>query len=209
MRSAQIKMIVGLGNPGSEYANTRHNAGFMAIDELAGRSTFRCSSPVAKRGALVREATVMNQAPGASRFDQLSPEKLIVVQPQSFMNCSGGPVSKLANDFELDPEEILVIHDEIDLPLGDVRVKVGGGHAGHNGLRSIIDKLQSNAFVRIRIGVGRPSGQMPVADFVLAQIKGRAADEVHASVQTAVDAVEDLLLHGVVHARDRFNIRSS
>lgn len=207
MRAPQIKMIVGLGNPGDEYANTRHNVGFMTLDALSSLSDVRASSWIMKRGALISEAQIFAPSNalqvGASRVAH----SVLLVKPQSFMNCSGGPVSKLASDYELDPEEILVIHDELDLPAGDVRVKVGGGHAGHNGLRSIIDKLQSNAFVRVRIGIGRPVGRMPVADFVLAQIHRNAAEDVQQAVHRATDIAQDIVISGVVHARDTYNVR--
>ncbi len=144
-----IRMVAGLGNPGEEYAATRHNAGFCAIDVLAE-----------KAGASYWK----NQAGAAAAGGK---GMVVLVKPQSYMTTRGGPISTLCAQHKVKPEELLVIHDELDIPAGDVRVKVGGGHAGHNGLRSIIDKLGSRDFSRIRAGIGNPPGRMPVADFVL------------------------------------------
>lgn len=185
-----IQMIVGLGNPGPDYAHTRHNAGFTTIDVLADRTgvTYWKS----QGGAEV----------GIGRYKG---EEIILAKPQSFMNLSGGPVSKLADIYGLEPEEILVIHDELDIPAGDVRVKFGGGHAGHNGLRSIIDKLQSRNFSRLRFGIGRPPGKMAVADYVLRQLKGDYAEQFTFQAQDAADICEYILDSSVLTARDKFN----
>ena len=139
-----IKLVVGLGNPGPEYADNRHNAGFMAVDELARE--LRATYWKSEHGALTAHVKRGGQ-------------ELILAKPQSFMNTSGGPVSKIAAAYKIAPEEILVIHDELDIPNGDVRVKVGGGHGGHNGLRSIHDKLGSNAYARVRVGIDHPPGR--------------------------------------------------
>ena len=126
-----IRMIAGLGNPGEEYASTRHNAGFKTVDELARRAGV--SYWKNQLGAEVATTKVRDaEAEGGAR-------EVVLVKPQSFMNTSGGPISKLCREYKVAPEEVLVVHDELDIPEGDVRVKVGGGHAGHNGLRSIID----------------------------------------------------------------------
>ena len=187
-----IKLVVGLGNPGDEYANTRHNAGFRTVDELARR----CGATYWKTqcGALVTSARIAG-------------EQIILAKPQSFMNCSGGPVSKLLDEYHTDITELLVIHDELDIPEGDVRVKVAGGHGGHNGLRSIIDKCCSRDFNRLRFGIGRPPGKMDVATFVLRQLKGEQASSFDVTVQEAADAVELIIQHGVVYGRDHINAK--
>lgn len=146
----EIRLVAGLGNPGEEYENTRHNAGFRAIEELgerlgAGYWKSQCGAKV----AVVRVR------------GQEGPREVILAMPQDFMNTSGGPISKLCREYRVAPEELLVIHDELDLDPGDVRVKVGGGHAGHNGLKSIINKLGSRDFSRIRVGIGMPRDACP------------------------------------------------
>ena len=192
-----IRMVAGLGNPGAEYAETRHNAGFQTVDEIARRAGV--SYWKNQQGAEVALVKVADQAAeGGMR-------EVVLVKPQSFMNTSGGPISKLCATYHVAPEELLVVHDELDIPAGDVRVKVGGGHAGHNGLRSIIDKLGSRDFSRIRFGIGEPPGRMSGADFVLKQLRGRDAEDFADTVMRAADAVELALSRGVVFARDHVN----
>lgn len=193
----KIRMVAGLGNPGEEYANTRHNAGFKAIDELARQANV--SYWKNQSGAEVALVSINDaDEPSGKR-------EIALVKPQSYMNTSGGPISKLCREYKVAPEELLVIHDELDIPAGDVRVKVGGGHAGHNGLRSIIDKLGSRDFCRIRTGIGSPPGRMPVADFVLKQLRAKEADDFADTCMRAADAAGTALVHGVIFARDHVN----
>ena len=193
----KIRMVAGLGNPGDEYENTRHNAGFKAIDELARQAGVTYWKT--QLGAEVAVIQVHDpEADGARR-------EVVLVKPQSYMNTSGGPISKLCAQYQVSVEELLVIHDELDIPEGDVRVKVGGGHAGHNGLRSIIDKLGGRDFSRIRVGIGNPPGRMPVADFVLKQFRPKELDEFEATCARAADAAGLALTQGVVYARDHVN----
>ena len=193
----KIRMVAGLGNPGDEYENTRHNAGFKAIDELARQAGVTYWKT--QLGAEVAVIQVHDpDADGARR-------EVVLVKPQSYMNTSGGPISKLCAQYQVSVEELLVIHDELDIPEGDVRVKVGGGHAGHNGLRSIIDKLGGRDFSRIRVGIGNPPGRMPVADFVLKQFRPKELDEFEATCARAADAAGLALTQGVVYARDHVN----
>lgn len=193
----KIRMVAGLGNPGEEYENTRHNAGFRSIDELARRANV--SYWKNQSGAEVATINVNDpDAEGGKR-------EVVLVKPQSFMNTSGGPISKLCATYKIAPEELLVIHDELDIPAGDVRVKVGGGHAGHNGLRSIIDKLGSRDFSRIRVGIGNPPGRMQVADFVLKQLRAKEAEEFEDTTYRAAEAAALALTRGVVLARDHVN----
>ena len=189
--TAARALIVGLGNPGAEYERTRHNVGFEVVDELAQR--WRCDLRRAKRDrALV----------GECRSDG---ELVVLAEPQTFMNLSGESVAPLARRFRVAPEHLVVVHDELDLPAGRLRVKVGGGLAGHNGLRSIKAHLHSDAFVRIRIGVGKPPSAAHGADHVLSRVGGgerRLLDEV---VAVAADAVETILADGAETAMNRFN----
>lgn len=190
-----MQVIVGLGNPGEEYAHTRHNAGFEVIDLLAQR--WGVSYWKNTCGALVGEAKV--------RLASGDVEKVILAKPQSFMNLSGGPVSRLCRDYEEDPAELIVIHDELDINPGTVRVKKGGGHAGHNGLRSIIEKLGTRDFLRVRTGIGRPLGRMSVVDFVLQAPKKEAKDDFDEACVLAADAVESLLNEGLERTQNAFN----
>lgn len=193
----KIRMVAGLGNPGEEYARTRHNAGFCAVDELARQANVTYWKN--QSGAEVASIQVNEpDAEGGKR-------EVLLVKPQSYMNTSGGPISKLCAAHKIRPEELLVIHDELDIPAGDVRVKVGGGHAGHNGLRSIIDKLGSRDFSRIRVGIGDPPGRMAVADFVLKQLRAREAEEFDDAAFRAAEAAALALTRGVIFARDHVN----
>ena len=193
----KIRMVAGLGNPGEEYENTRHNAGFKAIDELARQAGVTYWKN--QLGAEVATIQVHDpEAEGGRR-------EVLLVKPQSFMNTSGGPISKLCAQNKITVEELLVIHDELDIPEGDVRVKVGGGHAGHNGLRSIIDKMGSRDFSRIRTGIGNPPGRMAVADFVLKQFRPKELEDFENTCARAADAAGLALTQGVVYARDHVN----
>lgn len=193
----KIRMVAGLGNPGDEYADTRHNAGFKTIDELARQANVTYWKN--QLGAEVASIQVHDpDAEGGRR-------EVLLVKPQSYMNTSGGPISKLCAQHKISADELLVIHDELDIPEGDVRVKVGGGHAGHNGLRSIIDKMGSRDFSRIRVGIGNPPGRMAVADFVLKQFRPKELEAFQDTCNRAADAAGLTLTQGVVYARDHVN----
>ncbi|WP_205407557.1 aminoacyl-tRNA hydrolase [Collinsella phocaeensis] len=193
----KIRMVAGLGNPGDEYADTRHNAGFQAIDELARQANVTYWKN--QLGAEVASIQVHDPDAGGGR------REVLLVKPQSYMNTSGGPISKLCAQHKISADELLVIHDELDIPEGDVRVKVGGGHAGHNGLRSIIDKMGSRDFSRIRVGIGNPPGRMAVADFVLKQFRPKELEAFQDTCNRAADAARLALTQGVVYARDHVN----
>lgn len=182
-KSAAIRIVCGLGNPDAEYAHTRHNAGFATIDALAARHGVRYWKSEA--GAQVASISVTG-ADGERR-------EVLLAKPMSYMNTSGGPLSKLARAHRVRPEEILVVHDEVDLAAGEVRLKLGGGLNAHNGLRSIADKLGSRDFARVQFGIGRPPGRMAVADYVLRELKGGFLDEFELTVERAADVVEDAL----------------
>ena len=183
-------VIVGLGNPGDEYAQTRHNAGFRTVDIIADELGARYWKT--ECGAFTAKAAYRD-------FD------LLLVKPQSFMNVSGGPVKKALDAYGVAPDHLIVVHDELDIPSGTVRVKFGGGHAGHNGLRSICDKLGTRDWFRVRCGIGRPPGRMDVADFVLSVPKKEAADEFAQAIDIASRATLSLVENGLEKTQQSFN----
>jgi peptidyl-tRNA hydrolase, PTH1 family len=184
-----MKIIIGLGNPDRKYERTRHNAGFMAVDELARSLSLDLAKE--KAHALI----------GAGR---LGAEQVVLAKPQTYMNESGKAAASLLREFYGSPGDLIVIHDELDLPLGAVRVKIGGGHGGHNGLRSIIEALAGD-FVRVRIGIGRPLSSEDAADYVLSPF---LAEERKAAAEAAVraaEAVRVILAEGAAKAMNLFN----
>ena len=181
---------VGLGNPGNEYAHTRHNAGFDTIDALAEELGVRYWKT--ECGSLTGKASWHG-------FD------LILAKPQSYMNTSGGPVKQLLVQYHLSADDLIVVHDELDINPGTIRVKKGGGHAGHNGLRSIIDKLGTREWLRVRVGIGRPPGKMPVADYVLSHPVKEAKDDFESAVGLAQKACLSLLENGLEKTQQAFN----
>lgn len=208
-REVPIGIVCGLGNPGREYEGTRHNAGFLAIDELGcelGASYWKT-----KPGALVAEVTLPGAAGGGARSSgggrSGGARTLVLVKPQAFMNCSGGPLKKLAEEYRVPPAGILVIHDELEIGAGEVRVRMGGGHAGHNGLRSLCDKLGTHDFPRVRVGIGRPPGRMAPADFVLNQLRGRDLEDFQVTVADAALAARVAVEQGLAAALARYGGR--
>ena len=188
-------LVVGLGNPGPTYAGNRHNVGFMAVDDLAARAGDRLSRH--KRAvALVAESRV--GSPGAS-------ERVVLAEPQSFMNDSGGPVKALLDFYKIAPDRLVVLHDELDIAFGTLRVKFGGGDNGHNGLKSIRSSIGTGDFFRVRMGIGRPPGRQDPADFVLRDFPASERAEAGVLVGRAADAVETLVLSGLERAQQRYN----
>lgn len=183
---ATIAIVCGLGNPDADYERTRHNAGFATVDVLAARHGVRYWKSEA--GAQVASLT-WRGADGEQR-------EVLLAKPMSYMNTSGGPLSKLARAHRVAPQQILVVHDEVDLAAGEVRLKLGGGLNAHNGLRSIADKLGSRDFARVQFGIGRPPGKMHVADYVLRELKGGFLDEFNITAERAADLVERVLTEG-------------
>lgn len=183
---ATIAIVCGLGNPDADYERTRHNAGFATVDVLAARHGVRYWKSEA--GAQVASLT-WRGADGEQR-------EVLLTKPMSYMNTSGGPLSKLARAHRVAPQQILVVHDEVDLAAGEVRLKLGGGLNAHNGLRSIADKLGSRDFARVQFGIGRPPGKMQVADYVLRELKGGFLDEFNITAERAADLVERILTEG-------------
>ena len=183
-------LIAGLGNPGEEYAHTRHNAGFDTVDKIAEQIGVRYWK--SQGGALVGK--------GAYRG-----EELVLAKPQSYMNTSGGPVKSLMSTYKVAPDHLIVIHDELDIDPGTIRCKFGGGHAGHNGLRSICDKLGTRDWFRVRCGIGRPPGRMPVADYVLSLPKKEQAEDFAQATDLAAEATLFLVENGLEKTQQKFN----
>lgn len=184
-----MHLVVGLGNPGTRYAKTRHNVGFRVVERLAGRG----GSSTDKKlfGALVGDAV-------------LGGKKATLAMPQQFMNVSGQPTASLLGYYKVPAADLVVVHDDMDLPLGRLRVRVGGGHGGHNGIRDI-QRTCGAEFVRIRMGVGRPPPQWDPADYVLSSFTPEEEPVVQSMVDTAADAVESVVRDGVTAAMNRFN----
>jgi peptidyl-tRNA hydrolase, PTH1 family len=189
-------LVVGLGNPGPAYAGHRHNAGYLVVEELASRmgSSFRAHKT--GRADVVEGRLGISGAPGP---------RVVLARPRCYMNESGGPVKALATFYKLEPEQLVVIHDEIDIPFGTLRVKLGGGDNGHNGLRSLRSALGTGDFYRVRSGVGRPPGRQEVADFLLSNYSTTERKELPFLVDRAADAVESLVTDGLAETQQRFN----
>lgn len=188
-------IVVGLGNPGGEHAQDRHNAGAMVLDELADR--MRVGFTTHKTRAAVAEAR-LGVLPGGAPGP-----RVVLAKPASWMNLSGGPVAALVRFFGSDAEHCVVVHDELDLDLGVVRVKRGGGEGGHNGLRDITKALGTKDYVRVRAGIGRPPGRMDPADFVLRGFSTTDRKELPFLLGDAADAVEAVVLHGLEAAQQQ------
>ena len=186
-------MVVGLGNPGRRYERTRHNAGFVVVERLAERWSIPADRK--QSGALVGDG-------------RIGDARVTLVRPQSFMNLSGQPVRALMDFLKLETPEIVVVHDEVDLPFGAVRCKQGGGHGGHNGLRDLNKHLGPD-YLRVRVGVGRPPEGWDTADYVLGTWAEDEAPRVGELIDGAADAVEHILREGISSAMNRFNPRTS
>lgn len=191
---ADTWLVVGLGNPGPDYARTRHNIGQMVLAELERRAG---ASPKrhGRAEALVAESRIIGGP------------KVVTAFPTTYMNRSGGPVAKLMDWFGVDADHVVVLHDELDLPLGSVRLKQGGGHGGHNGMRDII-AARGPEVLRVRLGIGRPPGRQDPADFVLKPFAKVEQDEVDLMVQLGADAVERIIAEGFLAAQQRIHAPS-
>jgi PTH1 family peptidyl-tRNA hydrolase len=186
----ELSLVVGLGNPGPQYAGNRHNVGFLVLDELAARMGGKFKAH--KSGADLLEG-------------RLAGGRAVLAKPRSFMNVSGGPVAGAARFYKLEPAAVVVVHDELDLPFGTVRLKLGGGENGHNGLRSISKSLGTRDYYRVRFGVGRPPGRMDPADYVLRDFAAAERKELAFELDRCADAVEALLAHGLETAQNSFH----
>lgn len=189
-------LVVGLGNPGAKYEATRHNVGQMALDVLADRIGARFAAH--KTNSRVAEGFIRPGGP-----------KLVLAKSNGYMNTSGGPVAGLAKYFDVEPERIIVLHDELDLPFDTLKVKQGGGHGGHNGLRDIAKALATPEFLRVRIGIGRPPGQQDPADFVLKPFATSERDNLAVLLEDAADATESLIEKGLLATQQTFHGRDA
>jgi PTH1 family peptidyl-tRNA hydrolase len=183
-------LIVGLGNPGPTYSGNRHNVGFMVLDELAQRVGGKFKAH--KGRADVVEG-------------RLAGEPVVLAKPKSYMNESGGPVAAVRSFFKVPIERLIVVHDELDIPYGTLRLKRGGGDNGHNGLRSLTRSLGSREYLRVRVGIGRPPGRQDPADFVLEDFRAAERKDLPFHVDRAADATEALITVGLEPAQNRFH----
>jgi PTH1 family peptidyl-tRNA hydrolase len=185
-------LVVGLGNPGTQYAGNRHNVGQMVADELAARL-----------GAAFKSHKTPSRV--AEGFLRPGGPKLVIAKPNGYMNTSGGPVSALLKYYSLPVDRLVLLHDELDIPFDTVRLKQGGGHGGHNGVRDVSKATDNGDFIRVRVGVGRPPGRQDSADFVLKDFSGTERQSLPNLVSDAADAVEAIVEHGLVAAQQRFH----
>ena len=187
-------LVVGLGNPGTEYAGTRHNAGFLVVDELAARVGGKFSSHKSRAEVLEGRLGVGHDA-----------LRIILAKPRTYMNESGGPVNALVSFFKVPLDHVIVVHDELDLPFETLRVKQGGGDNGHNGLKSLTKSLGSPNYFRVRFGIGRPQGSQDPADYVLKPFSSVERSTLPALVEQAGDATELLIRFGLAATQLRYN----
>ncbi|MBU5423355.1 aminoacyl-tRNA hydrolase [Cellulomonas hominis] len=200
-------LVVGLGNPGPQYAGNRHNVGQMVLDELARRAGASFSS---KGGVLSRrpQAATAEVRIGTGPGGVPGP-RAVLAKPTTYMNTSGGPVAALARYYDVPPERVVMVHDELDIPFGEIKLKIGGGEGGHNGLRDTTKALGTKDYLRVRVGVGRPPGRMDAADFVLRDFAKAEQKDLPFLLDDAADAVELLVTEGLERAQLRFHTRTS
>lgn len=183
-------LVVGLGNPGPSYAGNRHNVGAMVLDELAARAGVKLSPGKGKRAR-----TLIGEG-------RLAGRRVVLARPTSYMNESGSPVRGLLDYHSIPPTDLVVLHDELDIPFASVRLKRGGGEGGHNGLRSISRSTGTKDYLRVRVGIGRPPGRQDPADFVLKDFSATERKELDLLVAEAADATEELLARGLEAAQN-------
>jgi PTH1 family peptidyl-tRNA hydrolase len=188
-----MHLIVGLGNPGKRYENTRHNAGFLVVDRLAQR--WDCAIEKKQLGALVATARIGDQP-------------VVFAKPQSFMNRSGQPVASLLGYYKVEPSKLIVIHDELDLEVGRIKLKLGGGHGGHNGIRDIKAQLGKRDFSRVRFGISKPPADWDASNYVLGKWPTEQQSAVGDAVEHAADAVEGIVREGLQRAMNTFNTQT-
>lgn len=188
--ASSIKLIVGLGNPDAEHEHTLHNVGFDVIDVL--KDELKCSFCKDECGAKTYHTCI-------DSFD------VILAMPQSYMNTSGGPVKDLMKKYEINMDDLIVIHDDLDLPPGKLRVKCGGGNGGHNGIKSIVDKLGSPNFTRIKVGIGRPMFNKSVTDWVLSRPLKEVADDISEGIVKTAEATQFLITNDLGTTQQKFN----
>lgn len=184
------KLVIGLGNPGSKYNGTRHNAGYMVLAELASR---------------YGNVKARNQFQADTVEAVIKGENVLLVCPTTFMNLSGQSVAAVVRFYKLLPSQLIVVCDDVDLPVGKIRIRENGGSGGQKGLQHITEKLGTNEFARLRLGVGRPTGIMDTADYVLSPFDKKEKIEIGLALKTAADAVECWIQHGTIVAMNQFN----
>ena len=187
-------LVVGLGNPGPDYSETRHNVGFRVVELLAAR---------AGGGRFSKHKSNADVLEG-----RLAGRRVVLAKPRTYMNVAGGPVAGLVRYFSVAPADLIVVHDDLDLGFGVVRLKLGGGEGGHNGLRSISSSLGARDYLRVRFGIGRPPGRQDPADFVLKRFSGTERKELEFATDLAADATEALLAEGLEPTQNRFHALS-
>lgn len=189
-------LVVGLGNPGTRYENTRHNAGQFVVDELASRRSERWREH--KAGARVIETWL-----------RMGGEKVVLAKPNTYMNLSGASVAALAKYYDVEPDHVIVIHDELDIPFDTLKLKVGGSPGGHNGVKDIIRTLGTQDFNRVRVGIGRPPGRQDAADWVLNPFSAAERENLPLLISDAADAVEQLIDEGLLAAQQKHHAPKS
>jgi PTH1 family peptidyl-tRNA hydrolase len=185
-----MRLVVGLGNPGPEYQDNRHNLGFKVVDELLARA--RGNTPRAKFGAQLSEVTIAG-------------ERVLLCKPMEYMNVSGQAVARVAGFWKVPVADVIVVHDELDLPFARLKLGAGGGHGGHNGVRSLLADLGDASFARVRVGVGRPTPGHDPANYLLSNFSRAEAKELPDLIGIAADAVESILKGGLTAAMNKFN----
>ena len=183
------KLIIGLGNPGPEYELSRHNLGFIVLDNLACKHDIDIS----------KKKELCTMGSGA-----INGHKVLLAKPQTYMNKSGFGVMRLLNFFQLEPKDLIVIHDDLDLEFGQIKIKEKGGHGGHNGLKSIFEQLASSDFTRLRVGIGRPPGKMPAEKYVLLNFSENET-ELSSVIERCINALEIMIIDGNIIAMNKFH----
>jgi peptidyl-tRNA hydrolase, PTH1 family len=197
-----LHLIVGLGNPGAQYAATRHNIGQLVLDLLAARcgATFKRHRRANAAVAEVRLPSSGGGVPGP---------RVILAKPLTYMNTSGGPVATLSSYYDIPPERVIAVHDDVDLPFDTVKLKFGGGEGGHNGLRSISQSLGTKDYLRVRMGVGRPPGRQDTADFVLARFNSAEVAAMPIFIDDGADACAMLITEGLIPTQQKFHAKTA
>ncbi|XBH21874.1 aminoacyl-tRNA hydrolase [Jonesiaceae bacterium BS-20] len=196
---SNLFLVVGLGNPGPKYAANRHNVGHMVLDVMAAAAGAKFTAH--RTQSVVAEAR-LGMLPGGAPGP-----RVILAKPGTYMNVSGGPVSGLANYYGVSPEHIIVVHDELDIPFGTIKAKIGGGEGGHNGLKDITKALGTKDYLRVRTGIGRPPGRMEVADFVLKNFGSAELKELPFLLSDASDCTELIITQGLATAQGKFHTK--
>lgn len=193
-------LVAGLGNPGAGYAGNRHNVGAMVLDVLGARVGGSFKSHKARAAVLEGRLGLAGGAPGP---------RVVLAKPSTYMNESGGPVQALARFYTVEPAQLVVVHDELDIPYGEIRAKLGGGEGGHNGLRSVSRSMGTTDYLRVRVGIGRPPGRMDAADYVLRDFSTAERKDLGVLLEEAADCVQMLVEQGLLATQQRFHAPST